>query len=415
MTTTENNGYPLPDTIDPGALRCVKTYIPDDPEYIAAFWAAYEHFTKWLAWERTGDSSGAQAALIWLDCFRIARAEFVAGHPCDQIPEPQYEEGEGEEELADFLWANKVIIEQMDTLLDAGSTYAVFIQWHLETFGVYPAQSWRPLWDHLDGLSSAQRDADIAAVPWEYFYDGVYCEAKMICEDGGYIERFYCWASAVIDATVDTAQDLSDDILEASAEAWETIHDALLFGSITPFSAEFHGYGENWEFDTPICFDWYKDFDFTTDDYDFVIQDYAGGPGGTWVSGVGFKGLYYGTQGSNGAYRVYARSPIIDDTYVEKVAITLTFDSGEEYFRVVQTRARKDGVAGGYWTNIVTYTPPGPLPTSGTYEDEASHQIDELQIYVANIHQGSPQPAQGAVGDLVVSRVQAWGSGTNPW
>jgi hypothetical protein len=280
MTTITNKGYPLPDTIDPGSNICIKVYVPDDPLYVAAFWAAYKYLATWVAWERTGDTSGAQAAAVWTDAFNLARSEYVAGHPCDWLAEPQYTEGEGEDELADFLWAVKVILQEMVDELDDSKTYVFFKAWYLETFGVWPGQVWEETWDYLSGLTPTQRQDAVDGIPWEDVYSTAYCHAVSICGEGGYLERFYCWAEAIIDGIVDAAQEIEQDILTNASEAIEALKDLLGSGVITPLSFAFHEYGGNFEFEEVVC-TWTHVFDFSLGTLDWVVWETDGYDCGT--------------------------------------------------------------------------------------------------------------------------------------
>ena len=62
---SENKGYPLPSNLVPGNDRCFVVYVPDEPEYIAAFFGSYTHLGLWNVWEKTGDNSGAVAGKRW--------------------------------------------------------------------------------------------------------------------------------------------------------------------------------------------------------------------------------------------------------------------------------------------------------------------------------------------------------------
>jgi hypothetical protein len=81
----DGKGYPIPEPLDPGALRCFRVYVPDDTLYIGAFWRAYEFFTSWLAWERDEDHRGAAAAAVWKAAFNQARIEYEAGEGCEDM------------------------------------------------------------------------------------------------------------------------------------------------------------------------------------------------------------------------------------------------------------------------------------------------------------------------------------------
>ena len=161
---------------------------------------------------------------------------------------------------------------------------------------------------------------------------------------------------------------------------------------------------------------WLQVFDFTLSACDFEVQDYPSSePAGEWQSGLGFVGKYRGIQGSNGAYYVYVRSPVVDDHDVIDAYMTVHFDDDEEYFRVVSLRSRKDNVDQSAFAYEAVYTPPGPTPESGEYGSYSPRECDQYQLYATNIHQGKPQPSQGATCDFRISKLVVRGTGDNPW
>lgn len=81
----DGRGYHWPVPIDPGAGKCIQVYIPDDPLYLGAFWAAYEHFTKWVAWARDADHTGIAVAEVWRPYFELSRQLYEAGAECGMV------------------------------------------------------------------------------------------------------------------------------------------------------------------------------------------------------------------------------------------------------------------------------------------------------------------------------------------
>lgn len=69
-------GYRLPAEIEPEGVVCIRAYVPDAPEYIAAFWGSYAYLTKWLAWERNDSKDAKIAAELWRQLFYRSRDEF---------------------------------------------------------------------------------------------------------------------------------------------------------------------------------------------------------------------------------------------------------------------------------------------------------------------------------------------------
>lgn len=55
----------LPGNIDPPENVCYAVEIPNDPDYIAAFWGAYEQLSHWWAWQRDPAKQGKDAARRW--------------------------------------------------------------------------------------------------------------------------------------------------------------------------------------------------------------------------------------------------------------------------------------------------------------------------------------------------------------
>lgn len=288
----DGKGYPLPETIDPGSVVCVRVYIPDDPIYLSAFWAAYQYFTQWSAWERTTGTEGRDAALVWLNAYKLARSDWVAERGCDYAPQQQYETGDGSEELADYLYAIKVIIDTVVDMLNDGKEYTFFEAWYLDTFGVWPGNSWLDTWQYLDELTPAERDEQLALVPYEDLYNTTWCTAEEVCSEGSYQNQFLCWVQNVSAGIVGILQDASAEFLNKVGDALGITNDALGNGAIEPYTSRYHGYGEYFDFDDIVCWEWEHTIDFTTGDGGFVV----GASGyGSWVSGQGWlAGYVYG-------------------------------------------------------------------------------------------------------------------------
>ena len=73
-------GYLIPDPVDPGEYRCIKVYVPNDDIYLSAFLGSYYFFSTWVAWEKTGDGKGSQAASVWRVAYEMTRDEL--GNEC---------------------------------------------------------------------------------------------------------------------------------------------------------------------------------------------------------------------------------------------------------------------------------------------------------------------------------------------
>jgi hypothetical protein len=71
-----DKGYKLPDDTSAEDCVCIRAYVPDKPEYIAAFWGSYEYLTAWKAWEKDAAHRGKDAAGVWKPLFQRAREEW---------------------------------------------------------------------------------------------------------------------------------------------------------------------------------------------------------------------------------------------------------------------------------------------------------------------------------------------------
>lgn len=82
MAVNDGIGYYFPDPIDPGAVVCIKVYVPKDPLYLGAFWRSYDYLATWIAWAKDEAHTGADVAAIWRPLVEQARAEYEAGEEC---------------------------------------------------------------------------------------------------------------------------------------------------------------------------------------------------------------------------------------------------------------------------------------------------------------------------------------------
>lgn len=72
-------GYQLPLDLHPSESRCVTFMLPNDLFYIANFWGAIGELAKWTSYQRTGDDSGLQAAIVMSEVIDAARETFLSG------------------------------------------------------------------------------------------------------------------------------------------------------------------------------------------------------------------------------------------------------------------------------------------------------------------------------------------------
>lgn len=79
----DRKGYLFPEPYDPGETVCIRVLVPKHAIYIAEFWHAYEHFTKWSSWARDDAHTAKEVAALWLSCFNVARTYYESGQECE--------------------------------------------------------------------------------------------------------------------------------------------------------------------------------------------------------------------------------------------------------------------------------------------------------------------------------------------
>jgi hypothetical protein len=77
MAKLSDKAYIIPVEPEPENDVCIRVYVPDDPLYIAAFWASYEFLTAWLAWERDEAHTAKIVASRWKSSFLKAREQWI--------------------------------------------------------------------------------------------------------------------------------------------------------------------------------------------------------------------------------------------------------------------------------------------------------------------------------------------------
>ncbi len=70
--TRPDGGWILPAQIDPDRV-CVRLYVPNDPDHLAAFWGTLWDLTYWNNWHRDAAKTGTQVAAVWKDVWFQAR------------------------------------------------------------------------------------------------------------------------------------------------------------------------------------------------------------------------------------------------------------------------------------------------------------------------------------------------------
>lgn len=80
--------YLLPETIEPNNYRCFVVRVPDDPNYLAAFFGQMNQLCYWWEWERDEAKQGKDAARVWRNVFEsIGDCDSVGGGivDCDEV------------------------------------------------------------------------------------------------------------------------------------------------------------------------------------------------------------------------------------------------------------------------------------------------------------------------------------------
>lgn len=329
-------GYELPTEVNPGVYQCFRVYVPDDPLYLAAFWAAYEYFTTWIAWERDPEKRGRDAAAVWRDGFEAARTEWEVGVRCMDLDVRQsstdpckleksygsdewevfadltlckipaigalYPETTGSAEVADLLWWLKELLQEAhDLLVGAAPDPVGSLAYSITAdIGIYSWQIAQHIILVFSGYSEAERVVKLGAFDWQKMFDEVFCELKADYNDP--------------DARQSWLDQLSDAIfqwLEGTADwLYELLNDtaAMLVGeskNTYPRAAlSTSGGGSGFGFDEPECEGEYfeVDFEFNLDDYDWQPVYYDGKWWAKYHAGGG-----WGTYSTLGDYKYYAR------------------------------------------------------------------------------------------------------------
>lgn len=72
----------LPDNLIPTEYRCVQIMVPDEPQYVSAFWGALHSLTMWFNWERDDGHSGKIVGDVWREVIQTANDLWQTADPC---------------------------------------------------------------------------------------------------------------------------------------------------------------------------------------------------------------------------------------------------------------------------------------------------------------------------------------------
>jgi hypothetical protein len=78
----KNKGYLLPEVINPDRV-CIQINVPNDFNHLMAFWGQMWELTYWNTWQRDDEKQGKDAAAVWLDVYKQARAQNAHLEGCE--------------------------------------------------------------------------------------------------------------------------------------------------------------------------------------------------------------------------------------------------------------------------------------------------------------------------------------------
>jgi len=148
---------------------------------------------------------------------------------------------------------------------------------------------------------------------------------------------------------------------------------------------------------------WYHDFDFTVDNGGWSAPANSGWAGGTWSGGVGWSASNY----SSGVER--SRDVSIGITFtstiVTKVRVTFTYAAGIEATGSARYVLQTSG------SNVVAIFYPGAVPSSPSVWT-GTETTTSLKFNLAATRNSA---SSAFTGNVVVSRIEVWGEGTDPF
>lgn len=165
-----------------------------------------------------------------------------------------------------------------------------------------------------------------------------------------------------------------------------------------------------WEITCDDC-GWYEEFDFTVSDGGWSAIDFNGyGDRGSWQNGVGWvaSDVQHGTSG----YRRVVNIEIdIADTDLTKTRVTYDYVEG-------------NSVNGGHIAQVISWFENDTLQSSinktfnqmadgdaQTYQLTDTDIVDNLMAYLAS----SSEQSATYSGTAIITKIEVWGTGTNPF
>jgi len=402
-------GYKIPAVIDPGSARCIRVYVPDDPDYLAAFWGALSYMGRWVAWERDSDKKGKLAAAVWRRWIDISRNQYELLGGCDlPLPDPVYPETDGIEEIDDALWYWLTIIQQVVDLLDSESPYTLEIVADsvMGQIGYDLTGGIAALVDYFEPMTPAERAAEIAAIDWQDMRDKVYCELPAKYTDHDH------WLDQVSSAIFAWLNETAGDIYDALQTMSDWMIDTLSGRWIGSFANADPGGGAGFGFSDPAC-TFFHEWDFTTSAGAFdwkYISDYDAG---SWVSGVGFE---EGKKHTASWHRsIGIMLPFFPTRVISRWEFDVTvekghFDSPSSTYGYYSVLYYNGSARSGYLIVSVA----GNM-NDGTYTIGSNHTQACNGIYMRGLAAQGNLESEAEAGTFIITGCRVWGAGTDPF
>lgn len=324
-------GYLLPDDM-PETFRCFQIYVPDDELFYAALWGSIGYLATWLAWERTDDKRGKDAAALWKTALEMSRDAINAGcgedmilrqHPDNMCllqwsddegltwhtfadmtycpaaaPPALYTETSGsgltasEQSIDDILWYLRGLFLEIDTELGLGTPLSTIKSnlaarvWS-ET-GRYANYSIDALVDLANSMTQGERDTALLPVTWLPPRDDIGCTDDWRLKD---TEPVTAWLSGLAETIYDALDAAAGMIFDTLNEVAQAIGGNNGVGLLNGGWAAAGG-GAGFGFDPVECpqepGNYVIEYDFTEEPGTVVIDDPQFGHEPLWIDGQGW-------------------------------------------------------------------------------------------------------------------------------
>lgn len=76
---------PIPPQVIPDDTVCITIKVPNDPNWLSAFWWIMRLYGYWFSWKKTTDKRGRLVAARWREMFYQAHEQYSMGIPCEKI------------------------------------------------------------------------------------------------------------------------------------------------------------------------------------------------------------------------------------------------------------------------------------------------------------------------------------------